>query len=911
MKNISIIAMLVISIITNAQKPMNIENKNSALFRWLNKDVLESKVLDNMEDKILWNVFTGGAIGLADSRVERKSEEAKKNLVNIYHTKSRSHTGDKSILIRFPSKIEVPGPKSGRGWGTAGIRFNVEGEDWSKFNRISVWVYPDNPGAYKNSMVMRVFNDGKEKLPAPFGQEGESIFNLEDHQWNHIIWEIGNVARDKITRLEITLSISGHEPEASDTTSLYFDDLSLERVDPDYVEGWPVWDGRISYSHSGYLPNAPKRAIASNLLASEFTVLDDNSGKAVLTKAVNNIITKFGTFNIMDFSELNQKGTYHIKAGKLSTNPFRIGPDVWEESLWKALNFFYVERCGTPIPGIHGTCHRDWTCIHDDKRIVINGGWHDAGDLTQGLRNTAEAAYAMFSLAEQVRLKGNNPKLYERLIDEAQWGLDWILKTSFGDGFRNEGSVNSRRTNGIIGDYDDVTSTARNNPKTNFIASAVEAIAYRTLKDRDPRMANYSLRMAESDWQFAVERMIIVKENDSSAVWGVSFDSGDVLHEIASAGILASVELWRATGNKRYEDKAADLANMIIESQQRKKPDMDVPLTGFFYTGPSRKYILHYCHNGREQEPIAALTMLCESFPGHPDYMKWYSAVVLHSEYLKTISAYTEPYGFIPGSIYTDKDYLQVPEIRKESFRKQVLNGVPLGQGKYLRLFPVWMDYRGHFGVILPQAQALNYAARLRSDPECMKLAIQQLEWVAGLNPFSQGTMYGEGYDFAPLYTPSSGDIVGALPVGIQTKGESDVPYWPVQNNWTYKEVWVHPVSQWIGIMREIESQSTLLETDLQKNGQYDIKVTGTTSQKGDVTITATVQGEGNHTFIIRCSNLVIKGPEKKVTLQKGKNVTFRWQGKTEHADEPWVALIFPDGNLEMKKEIKGSAWEK
>jgi len=50
----------------------------------------------------------------------------------------------------------------------------------------------------------------------------------------------------------------------------------------------------------------------------------------------------------------------------------------------KAINFLYAERCGMAIPGVHGICHRDWTVVHDNQRIVINGGWHDAGDLTQG-----------------------------------------------------------------------------------------------------------------------------------------------------------------------------------------------------------------------------------------------------------------------------------------------------------------------------------------------------------------------------------------------------------------------------------------------------------------------------------------------------------------------------------------------
>jgi len=56
------------------------------------------------------------------------------------------------------------------------------------------------------------------------------------------------------------------------------------------------------------------------------------------------------------------------------------------------------------------------------------------------------------------------------VLEEAKWGLDWILKTRFGDGYRNTGSTNSRRTNNIIGDDDDLISTAQNSPPVNFEA---------------------------------------------------------------------------------------------------------------------------------------------------------------------------------------------------------------------------------------------------------------------------------------------------------------------------------------------------------------------------------------------------------------------------------------------------------
>src|ERR1039458_9847715 len=243
-----------------------------------------------------------------------------------------------------------------------------------------------------------------------------------------------------------------------------------------------------------------------------------------------------------DFSEVQQPGLYRIAAGGESTRPFRIATDVWRDTILKALNFFYVERCGMAIPGVHGVCHRDWQAVHGDKRIIINGGWHDAGDLTQGMGNTGDIVYAMFSLAEGLRAQGADPQLYDRLIEEARWGLDWVLKTSFGDGYRNAGSVNSRRTDGILGTFDDVTATAKNDPFVNFLASAAEAIAARVLKDSDPRLAAYSLRMAEADWEFAVEGMAKAGP-PSPERFHVAFDSNGVVHEIASEGVLASVQL--------------------------------------------------------------------------------------------------------------------------------------------------------------------------------------------------------------------------------------------------------------------------------------------------------------------------------------------------------------------------------
>jgi hypothetical protein len=781
-----------------------------------------------------------------------------------------------------------------------------------------------------------------------------------------VVWEIGNVSRDKVTRLEISTLMSGHEPEAADMLTFDLDHLELERVDPDYIEGWGVWPGRLSYSHAGYQSGAPKSAIAAGLEATEFRLVDVATGKVVLSKAVQSVRTHLGGFQVMDFSEVQQSGVYILEAGEARTRPFRIDPDVWRESVLKALNFLHAERCGMAIPGVHGVCHRDWTAVHGDRRIVINGGWHDAGDLTQGLGNTGEIVYGLFSLAERLHARNEDAALYNSLIDEARWGLDWILKTSFGDGYRNQGSISSRWTDGIIGNSDDLAATARNSAVGNFTAAAAEAIAARVLKESDPRLAAYCLKMAQADWRFAMAGLTPTNSMGSTNQWRGTFDSDGVEHETAAVGVLASVDLWQVTGNQTYADASVELARVILASQERTRPNWEIPLTGFFYTGPSKERILHYCHRGREQGPMLALTRLCDALPDHPDWMKWYSAVALYAEYLKTVAKYTEPYSVMPASIYQADEYLSVPESRRESFRRQVLEGVPLGEGHYLRLFPVWMDYRGHFGTILPQAQALLAAAHLRGDVESVALAQHQAEWVLGRNPFSQSTMYGEGYDFPPLYAPFPGNVAGAMPVGIQTRGDRDVPYWPVQSTWTYKEVWVHPVARWVWLMRDLagpvlvqgladatvefisaSSASNSIvriqpvngqfrvmlpegsyalrcngfqqkrvflpafsyHLDLRQDHAFDYELSTLPTGADGVRIVLKAHGSGRHGFRVRTDNLTLSEGEKELTLSPGGWGILEWQGSVGSPNTPWTAVVIADEDLTNRKELTGNAW--
>jgi hypothetical protein len=716
----------------------------------------------------------------------------------------------------------------------------------------------------------------------------------------------------------------------------------------------------------------------SDVSASRFRLvrLDGNAlAEIAFIGPVETVRTRLGEFRRMDFSAVRQPGTYVIQAGDIVTQPFRIGDDVWRSSVLKALNWLYGQRCGWHVPGSHDVDHRDWFAVHGDLRIPLNGGWHDAGDLSQGMINTGEAVYALFALAERLQATGEDPELLERVLEEATWGLDWVLRVRFPGGYRMGFASHNLWTNGIIGDADDRVREARNNPNVNYIAAAAAGIAARVLRHTDPHLAARSLAIAEDDWRHAIVGV------EGPETWHTpAFAATPV--ELAGIGITASLELYQATGAQQYAGKAVELARTIIASQQRSYVGSDYPLAGFFYTGPDRRTIFTQFHRGNDQAPIVALARLIALFPDHAEWMQWYAVVARYAEYQQAAARTTEPYGVLPAYVYRDGDEVQVPQegalhmATREAYREQVRHGMPMGDGHYLRAFPVWFARRGNYGILLSQAKAVATAAHVRGHLHDVALAQQQAQWIVGRNPFTQSTMYGEGYDWSQQYAVSSGDFVGALPVGMQSRGMTDVPYWPAQNMYVYREVWIHPVSRWIWLMRDIAGPglvevrtapgaagSVVLESgdggtftidvasdgrgrSFVPEGRYTARLGGAGTTAGPAAArpayrrhdsrrqpaspscpaacgkstcdpaapwtsrwTAALPlmarsrsasrpgAAGTHTFELRSENLVVGGAATRtVTLRPGGVGTVEWRARVRTADEPWVAVVVPDG---------------
>jgi hypothetical protein len=861
-----------------ARALLPIDFERSAEFAWLKKPVHASRALDDMTRPDSWR-FTG--TGSVTFPMEPR-------------------LGDMRVLrVDVQMFRDAPAPTRSR-LSSVNLRRPFDGEDWRGFNRLSMWIRPEVVGFPMLPLQIVLHNEGATPVPDRYGREGIHYVTLANDGWQQVVWEIEPLARDRVTSIEIGYWVNKMLAAPGDRVAFEIGRLELQRVDPDHHTGWNVAPGKISFSHTGYQTGATKTAIASDLPASEFTLVrvNDNAlGEVVLRKPLRKEQTRLGAFQVMDFSEVNAPGTYVVRAGDRTTRSFRIGNDVWNRTIWEALNFFYGNRCGYDVPGSHGIDHLDWFATHGDQRIVMSGGWHDAGDLSQGLINTGEATYSMFALAERLRDRRDDPALVARLIEEAKWGLDWVLKVRFDGGYRIAFASHNLWTNNVVGDADDREREAKNNPNANYIAAAAEAIAYRVLKETDPALAARSLRTAEEDWSYAIVGV------EGPSTWHTPAFAATRL-ELAGIGITASLELYRATGQQKYADKAIELARTIVESQQKRNVGGTFPLAGFFYTGPDRDTLFHQFHRGNDQAPIVALAQLVDAFPNHTDWMKWYSTVALYAEYQKRSATTTAPYGVLPAYVYRVGDEKEVPDsgalhmATREAYRAQVLAGMPMGDGWYLRAFPVWFARRGNYGVLLSQAKALSAAAQLRGDSAALDLAQRQAQWIVGRNPFVQSTMYGEGYDWAQQYSVSSGDFVGSLPVGMQSAGVTDLPYWPSQNMYVYKEVWVHTTSRWLWLMSDLIGAK---QTNASETAEFE--VTATTSSAGEVAIRVIPKGSSVRSFTVRADNLVVDRPTRTVTQRAGAPVTLEWKARAT-AGVPWVAVVIPDGNVSGRREV-------
>ncbi|MBR1782098.1 MAG: glycoside hydrolase family 9 protein [Bacteroidales bacterium] len=709
--------------------PLPVDESRSMLSRWAQKGVLSSVVVDDMEQEGRWKVLRGkpelsytrenckdGAKAIRQ-HVSLVDEEVLSAHRTPWNTFNGEQGGETCVALEFP-----------------------EPQDWSAYNRISLWVYI-HPSRNPNvSFALDLITDTPDGTYTP---SRETNVDIPQGKWVQVLWEIEALKRDKVLRFEICQTCTGYDRAIGEpSVTIDFDRLELQKVAADHYEGWDLPSGQFAFSHTGYLPKADKVALSGPSKARCFSLVNEK-GRTVFRGKARKVSHGGNVFMQLDFSRFRKAGRYRIRYGKALSEAFSIGPEVWEEPLWSALNFYFCQRCGYPVEGIHDVCHADSQAFWKDQRKTVNGGWHDAGDLSQGYWRTAYATYALLGALEVAP-----QAMQKHLADEARWGLEWLLKVRFPEGRHHEWNTLRYYSDNIVGTLDDVASPAGFVPWESYLGISALMRALQSLPLTKSESRAY-IEAAEEDWK---------------AVSAVGrWDWASFLE--AAWGATASALLYRQTGKAEYREAALRWAERLLQCQQR---EAVAGVLGYFSARDS--------HTAFNEAPMIALSVLSEVFPELSAPWKEAARLFLDA-YLKPGSRFTAPYYLLPAGVYPEED-------------------------KPVRAFPLWMNhvFHGATNVHLSQAWALAQAATLLDDKEALDLVQTQLEWTLGRNPFSSSLMYGVGYNFAPNFAYCTRNIAGAIPVGMDSLHD-DLPFWNGTAHATAHEIWMEPVSRFVGAL--------------------------------------------------------------------------------------------------------------
>ena len=209
----------------------------------------------------------------------------------------------------------------------------------------------------------------------------------------------------------------------------------------------------IRVNQLGYLPNAPKTAVAcfvADSMQSAGTappltfVVQDTAGRIVQAARAAQAESEFGpcvhTYRL-DFSSVRTPGRYRIVSGNVQSPVIRVDASAYAGAADTLLYYMRQQRSGYN-PTLRDSVHkRDGIIVDHPTRtgefINVSGGWADAADYLQYVTTSATATYVMLkarldfpkAFADRFGADGlPGPNGTDDALDEARHGLEWLLR---------------------------------------------------------------------------------------------------------------------------------------------------------------------------------------------------------------------------------------------------------------------------------------------------------------------------------------------------------------------------------------------------------------------------------------------------------------------------------------------------
>ncbi|HVU96023.1 MAG TPA: glycoside hydrolase family 9 protein [Puia sp.] len=203
----------------------------------------------------------------------------------------------------------------------------------------------------------------------------------------------------------------------------------------------------IRINQLGYAPDGGKTAVLAAkapLHEATFELIDATTHHTVFSAPTGRSFGSYGPFadtRRLDFSVFKRPGHYYVKVGATVSPSFKIHREVYDGAADFCLRYLRQQRSGFN-PFLKDSCHTHdgytlYAPVRDSTHIDVVGGWHDASDYLQYSTTTANAVYHLLAawrdfpgaFGDSKQANGlNGANRIPDVLDEAKWGLDWLLK---------------------------------------------------------------------------------------------------------------------------------------------------------------------------------------------------------------------------------------------------------------------------------------------------------------------------------------------------------------------------------------------------------------------------------------------------------------------------------------------------
>ncbi len=556
--------------------------------------------------------------------------------------------------------------------------------------------------------------------------------------------------------------------------------------------------GKVLVNHVGYECRAEKKAVIAapaTPALERFALLDEEGRKVLAGKPVRAGEVpgwKGRHFWIADFTRARRPGRYRLAVSgagvDLASAPFAIGDGILADScLSDILSYFKGQRCS----GAYDAFDRHVPFFGGRPGTVdVHGGWFDAaGDDSKYLTHLSYAAYMNPQQQPQVvwnllaaadLLRGAKRERLQRLLwrieDEARHGADFLVRMQDPEGYfyttvhdvwthePEDRAICSFRLQ--TGERDDKYRAGFRMGAGSAIAALARAS---TLGGRGEFPASDYLRAAARGFrhlqQHNREYLNDGREN--------------IIDDYCA--LLAASELFAATREAEFLDAARSRAKSLCERLAddgrwagwwRADEKGERPFWHAVEAGLPVVALLRYL----EVEPVAAV--------GEP--ARAAVAVSLMFE-LEITGKAVNPFGlarqYVQGTQSPRRAAFFMPHDNESGY---------WWQGENARLASL--------------AAAALLASRRFPEPaggDLRRYAVDQLDWILGLNPFDACMLQGRGRnspDYLPGFPNAPGGICNGVTSGMDD--ENDIAFLPEpwdrnpSHNWRWSEQWL-PHGAW------------------------------------------------------------------------------------------------------------------